>query len=119
VSDDHDVAAAAAAVAQAIGRRDLGALRDLLAPGFSHRTAAGGLTTAEVFLEGVAAFPGAIESIGVEHLQVEVVGNVALVTGTQHARVVVDGATVEDRQGFVDCFVRDGDGWRLRAAFQL
>ncbi len=116
---DPDAAAAARAVADAIARRDVDQLRDLLAPEFSHRTTAGIVTPADAFLEGVAAIPGTIESVRLDNVQVELLGDTALVTGTQHARVVLDGETVEDWRGFVDCFVRDGDRWRLRTAVEL
>ena len=116
---EHEVKAAAMAVAEAIGRRDVAALRDLLAPGFTHRTTTGVVTTADAFLDGVAAIPGTIDYVRVEQVLVDLVGDMALVTGTQHARVVVEGELVEERTGFVDCFARDGDRWRLRAAFAL
>jgi hypothetical protein len=117
--DEQAVEARARAIAEAIGRRDVAALRVSLAPGFSHRTTAGTTTTADVFLAGVAAIPGTIEFVRLEAVQVDVVGDAALVTGTQHARVVLDGAAVDDRRGFVDYFVRSGPEWLLRAAFEL
>jgi hypothetical protein len=102
-----------------MARRDVAAVERCLAPGFSHRTTAGVKTAADAFLEGVAAIPGIVEFVRLQGLQVEIVGETALATGTQHARVVIDGEIVDDRRGFVDCFVRSGDAWLLRAAFEL
>jgi len=119
ITSEPDASAAALAVADAIARRDVEHLRDLLAPGFTHRTTTGVVTPIDAFLEGIAAIPGTIESVRLEHLQVDGLGDAAIVTGTQHARVVLDGEAVEDRRGFVDCFVRDGDRWRLRTAVEL
>jgi ketosteroid isomerase-like protein len=119
MADQRAVEARSTEIAEAIGRRDVEGLRRFLAPGFSHRTTGGATTPADAFLEGVSAIPGTIEFVKLTNLQVEVVGDSALVTGTQHARVVIDGEIVDDRRGFVDYFVRSGDTWLLRAAFEL
>jgi uncharacterized glyoxalase superfamily protein PhnB len=115
---EPDSTAAAIAVADAIGRRDVAALRELLAPEFCHRTTAGVVTHIDAFLEGIAAIPGTIESVRLEHLQSDLLGDTALVTGTQSARVVLNGEVIDDRRGFVDCFVREGGRWRLRVAYE-
>jgi uncharacterized glyoxalase superfamily protein PhnB len=115
---EPDPTAAAVAVSDAIGRRDLGALRELLAPEFCHRTTAGVVTYIDAFLEGIAAIPGTIESVRLEHLKSDLLGDTALVTGTQSARVVLNGQVIDDRRGFVDCFVREGSRWRLRVAYE-
>jgi uncharacterized glyoxalase superfamily protein PhnB len=118
-TSEPDPTAAAIAVADAIGRRDVLALRDLLAPEFCHRTTAGVVTYVDAFLEGITAIPGTIESVRLEHLQTDLLGDTALVAGTQSARVVLNSEVIEDRRGFVDCFVRDGNRWRLRSAVEL
>ena len=44
---------------------------------------------------------------------------VAAAIGFQHARLKIDGETVDDRRGFIDWFV-DVDGeWKVQAAVDL
>jgi hypothetical protein len=103
-------------LAEAIARRDTGTIATLLAPGFLHRTLAGGAVDGAAFLRGIQEIPGEILSVTLEHLTVDLRGAQALVTGVQQARVRIDGKEVEDRRGFVDWFLRLPEGWRLQLA---
>jgi hypothetical protein len=118
--NDHDeVAEAARQLAAAIGRRDLNAIREWLAPGFVHRALDGDRADADAFLEAIAGIPGDIMSVTLDLLVVDPTPAGALVTGIQHARVMVDGQVIEDRRAFVDWFVRADGAWRIQAAVDL
>jgi hypothetical protein len=114
--DRMRIAAAAEAVAAAIGARDVNALRGMLARGFTHRTHGGQASDAETFLEAVAAIPGEIVSVRLEDMRIDVTPTGVLVTGVQHAQVQVDGRTVDDRRGFIDWFVESDGVWKIQAA---
>jgi hypothetical protein len=103
-------------LAEAISRRDTETIATLLAPGFLHRTLAGGAIDATAFLRGIEGIPGEILSVELEHLTVDLQGQHALVTGVQKASVRLDGKEAADSRGFVDWFVRLPGGWRLQLA---
>jgi hypothetical protein len=113
------IAEASERMADAIGRRDLGAIRELLAPGFVHRTHGGAGADADAFIRAIQEIPFEIISVRLEQLDIDICATGALVTGVQHAQVRVDGEAVDDRRGFVDWFVRDAGAWRIQAAVDL
>jgi len=113
------IAAAADAVAAAIGVRDVNTLRGLLARGFTHRTHGGPASDTEAFLKGVAAIPGEIIFVKLEDLRIDVTPTGVLVTGFQHAQVKLDGQTIDDRRGFIDWFVESDGEWKIQAAVDL
>ena len=106
-------------LAEAIGRRDVVAVRGLLANGFVQRPAGGDPVDAAAFLGGISGIPGEIVSVKVEQLTVDIAGDGAIVTGVQHAQLKIDGNLIDDRRSVVDWFVREGGEWRLRAAIDL
>lgn len=106
-------------IAAAIAGRDTATLRALLAPDFVHRTHGGDRSDAEAFLQGLAQIPGEIAFVHLERLVVDAASDWALVTGVQHARVILDGASIDDRRGFVDWFVKHEGEWRIQAAVDL
>lgn len=106
-------------LAAAIARRDVAAIRGLLAYGFVHRTPGGDTVETDGFLSGIALIPGDILFVTVEQLTVDLSGDAAIVTGIQHAQVAIDGAIVDDRRSFVDWFIREAGEWRLRVAVDL
>jgi hypothetical protein len=113
------VAEAANAIGAAIARRDVAALRRLLAPGFIQRTHGGAVSDVETFLRAIEQIPGEIRSVSLEQLEVDMCPAGALVTGIQYAQVVVDGQLIEDRRRFIDWFVEDDGLWRIQAAVDL
>jgi hypothetical protein len=113
------VSAVAERVAAAIRTRDTAALRALLAPGFVQRSHGGPAVDADAFLRGVERIPGRIAAVHLENLQVDVCGRTAVATGVQHAQVVIDGETIDDRRGFVDLFVSVEGNWLLQAAIDF
>ena len=106
-------------MANAIARRDLPAIRDLLAEDFVHRTPGGTGIDADNFIRAIEQIPGEIVFVKLEQLEIDISGSGALVTGIQHAQVRLDGTLVDDRRAFVDWFVKDADRWRFRAAVDL
>ena len=113
------IAAAAEAVAAAIGARDVNALRGLLAPGFVHRTHGGEVAGLEQFLDGIAAIPGDINFVKLEDLRLDVTPAGVLATGVQHAQLRIDGQTIDDRRGFIDWFVDVNGEWKIQAAVDV
>jgi hypothetical protein len=116
---EAELRAISSEIAQAISRRDTTRLRQLLAPGFVHRSHGADGSAAEPFLQAIADIPGEIVFVRLEGLSVDLCPSGALVTGTQHAQVVVDGESIDDRRGFVDWFIRHEGEWRLQAAIDL
>ena len=51
-----------------------------------------------------------------EQLEIDLAEDSALATGVQSSSARIDGETVEDRQPFVDWFVKRSGRWRLRVA---
>jgi hypothetical protein len=91
----------------------------LLAPGFVHRTLGGDRADADAFVQAIQQIPGEIAFVGLERLDVDMVPAGALVTGVQHAQVLIKGEVVDDRRAFVDWFVNHGGSWRIQAAVDL
>jgi len=116
MSDHDELVGRSEALAAAIGRRDVAALRGFLAPGFVHRSPAGDATEVEAFLAGITRIPGDIMFVKVEQLTTDVAGDHAIVTGIQRAQLKVNDAVIVDRRRFVDLFVREAGEWRVRVA---
>jgi len=117
--DRMRIAAAAEAVAAAIAARDVTSLHRLLAPGFVHRTHGGDVAAVEKFLQGIAAIPGEIVFVKLENLRLDVTPAGVLATGIQHARVKVDGETIDDLRRFIDWFVESDGEWKIQAAVDV
>jgi ketosteroid isomerase-like protein len=118
--DERDeIAVLSTAIAQAICRRDTPGLRGLLATNFVHRTPGAGAAGVDAFLQAIAGIPGEILFVTLEQLDIDVTEHGALATGIQHAQVRIDGQVADDRRAFVDWFVKEADGWRLRVAVDL
>ena len=116
MSDEALLIELAHAIAAAIGRRDAGLLADVLAPAFTHRGDEGVTADAAAFLEGIRGIPGEIVFVRLERVDADISGDAAMLTGVQHARLILDGQTVDDRRAFADFFVKAGGSWKLRAA---
>ena len=114
-----EVIAMAEQLASAISRRDVATIRGLLATGFVHRTHGGAMADATAFLSGIAQIPGEIIFVRLDGVAVDVSPRGALVTGIQHAQVIVDGQAIDDRRAFVDWFVEEEGTWRMQAAVDL
>jgi ketosteroid isomerase-like protein len=110
---------AALAIAEAIARRDVKAVAGLLAPGFVHHTPGGETRDADTFTRGIAQIPGEIAFVRLGNVRVDLAADAALVSGIQHARVRVEGQDIDDRRAFVDWFLREPAGWKLKVAVDL
>jgi len=119
MSDHEQLVTRSEALAAAIARRDVTAVRSFLAAGFVQRSAGADGVGADTFLGNIDKIPGEILSITVQQLTVDVAGDGALVTGVQHAQLRVDGELVDDHRPFVDWFVREAGEWRVRAAVDV
>jgi len=119
MKETDEVAEAAERLAAAIGRRDFATIRASLAPDFIHRTAGGARVDTEAFFRAIEQIPGEITFVRLEQMEVDLCASGALVTGVQHAQVLVNGHVVDDRRRFVDWFVRHGGEWRIQAAVDL
>jgi hypothetical protein len=119
MNERDQVAEAAERMADAIARRHPAAIRDLLAPGFVHRTHGGAGADADAFIMAIEAIPFEIMSVRLEQLEIDICATGALVTGIQHAQVRVNGQVVDDRRGFIDWFVQHAGAWRIQAAVDL
>jgi ketosteroid isomerase-like protein len=118
MSDIIDIESCAREIAAAIGARDVERLRRLLTDDFVHRTLGGGSVEREPFLKAIGEMPWEILSVTLDGIAIDVADGSALVTGMQHARVRLDTGVVDDRRPFVDWFVKQSGGWRLRAAVE-
>jgi hypothetical protein len=119
MTERERVAEASEKMAAAIARRDMAAIRELLAPGFVHRTHGGAGVDAAAFLRAVEDIPGEITFVKLEQIEIDIAPTGALVTGIQHAQVIVDAQAVDDRRGFVDWLVKHAGEWRFQAAVDL
>jgi hypothetical protein len=119
MSERAEVIEVAGLIAAAIGARNVGRLRELLAPGFVHRTHGDAAGDTGAFLRAVEQIPGEIISVRLEQVEVDFSPAGALVTGLQHAQVRIDGQTVDDRRRFVDWFVKHDGQWRIQAAVDV
>jgi hypothetical protein len=115
-SDETTLQQMAQTIAAAIGRRDVLLLAGVLAPGFTYRSDHGQtVSDAEAFLDGIRGIPGEIVFVHLEGVAADVAGAAAMLTGVQHAQVIIDGQTIDDRRAFVDFFVKIDGAWKLRA----
>jgi ketosteroid isomerase-like protein len=102
----------------AIRLKDLTSLRHILAEDFVHRTPDGSESGREEFLAGIGAMPMEVTDIRGEHLKVSVYGDVAVMTGVQHAGWRQEGvAEGVSSVAFTDVFALRGGRWLMVLAF--
>lgn len=119
-TDDDLILEAEERLFTAIKTGDIPALDAELTDDFVHSAIGGARNEKKAFLEGVRTMPYRVLALGGEEQRTRVLGDVALLEGIQRARVELDGGKeVEAQTNFVDVFVRDGDGWKLRHAVEL
>ncbi len=105
----------------AIQARDLAALEAELDEAFVLSPIGQPEQDRPAFLAAIRDMPYQILEIHGEEIRVHALGEVALVSGIQRARVALpdNGAIVNAATAFVDAFVRFGAGWRLRHAVSV
>lgn len=103
---------------EAIGRKDAAALERILDAEFVYRAPPGAELARAEFLQNVASLPAEILSVSGEGLKATVLGETAVVTGVQRARVrAAAGAEEESVVAFTDVFVERRGRWLLRLAY--
>lgn len=107
------------AIAASIKARDDQALKGHLASDFVLRRPGGSSVEAAAFVASVKEQPVEIISIQLEQLEIDVAGDSAIATGVQSSRARIEGETVDDRQPFVNYFVKRDGRWQLRVALDL
>jgi hypothetical protein len=102
----------------AIRHKDVSSLRGILAEDFVHRSADGSESGRDKFLEGIGGMPLEVTSVRGEHLRVNVYGQMAVMTGVQHAEWrqgdVAEGVS---SVAFVDVFALREGGWLMVLAY--
>jgi ketosteroid isomerase-like protein len=119
MDDRTEIERVAHAIAAAIQAKDEPALLQHLAPEFKLRRPGAPAVEAMAFAAGIRAQQEEMLSVELEHLEVDIAGDSAVATGVQFSRVRVEGETVEDRQPFVDWFVKTDGRWRLQGALDF
>lgn len=115
--DVEAILAAEDRVFAAIRARDGAALAAELANDFVHSALGQPDQGRDAFLKAIGEMPYRIHEIAGQDLRVRVIGDVALLSGIQRARVELpDGSEVTAATAFVDLFSRLGSGWLLRHA---
>jgi len=101
----------------AILHRDGAALDAVLDPDFVQINEAGVRTARAAFIEAVCDSDLVITDLAFDHLSIEVFDQTGIAAGVQRGRVrMANGDVITGRTAFTDVFVRQGGGWRLRAA---
>ena len=105
-------------VFDAIRRKDVVLLGQFLADDFVQRGSDGSESGKESFLSGIETMPLEVMSVKGEHLRVSVYGDVAVVTGVQHAAWrqgdVAEGIS---SVAFTDVFTLRGGRWLMVLAY--
>jgi ketosteroid isomerase-like protein len=119
MDDRTEIEQIAQAIAAAIKARDAQALTAHLASDFVLRRPGGSSVDATTFAASVREQPVEITSVQLEQLEIDVAGDSAVATGVQTSRARLDGETVDDRQPFLNYFVKRDGRWQLRVALDL
>ncbi|MEZ4311307.1 MAG: nuclear transport factor 2 family protein [Polyangiaceae bacterium] len=119
-AEEAKIRAAEERVFAAIMARDAGALEGELAADFVLSSPCKPDQAREDFLRAIASMPYRILEVGGEDLRFRLLGDVAVLSGVQRARVEVGpDQVVVARTAFTDLFTREGDSWRLIHAFSV
>jgi len=103
---------------EAIARKDVDTLVDLLADDFTYRSPGNPDVGKPEFLRNVAAIPVEIVSIRGEALRADGYGSAVVVTGVQWATTRgADGSEETGAVAFTDVFVLRDGRWRLKLAY--
>jgi ketosteroid isomerase-like protein len=117
---EAELRAAEQRVFEAIQKKDVAALGRELSEDFVHSSPGQPDQPRAAFLAAIRDMPYAIRGIGGEDLRVRELGETAVLSGVQRARVALpDGREVVARTAFVDIFTRQDGRWRLRHAWSV
>jgi ketosteroid isomerase-like protein len=116
-SDDRILRELTERLFAAIKANDVSALDDMLAGDFMLTSPGGPDQERQAFLDAIERASHRVLEIHGDHIGVRILGETAVVSGMQRARVELpNGAIVAGTTAFVDCFYRDGGRWWLRHA---
>jgi len=119
-SVESDLRAIEQRIFQAIETKDVAAIGRELSEDFVHSSPGQPDQPREAFLAAIRDMPYAIRGIEGQDLRVRELGETALLSGVQRARVgLPDGREVVARTAFVDVFTRQDGRWRLRHAWSV
>ena len=104
-------------VFEAIRRKDVVSLGHFLADDFVQRGSDGSESGKESFLSGIETMPLEVMSVSGEHLRVSIYGDVAIVTGVQHAAWKQDAAEGISSVAFTDVFTLRAGTWVMVLAY--
>lgn len=117
---EAEILAAEHRVFDAIRTRDLARLSAELTEDFVHTPFGSPDQDRDAFLRAIGEVPYKILELSGEDLRVRILGEVALLSGFQRAKVQFpEGAVVEGVSAFVDLFAGGPGAWRLRHAFSI
>jgi ketosteroid isomerase-like protein len=101
----------------AIAAKDVEALGAELTDDFVYTQIGGAQQDRQAFLDSISDMPFRIVELRSDAIEVRVMGDLGILWGLQHARVVMpDDTIVSGTTAFVDVFVMSTNGWRLRHA---
>lgn len=101
----------------AITKKDVASLALFLAEEFIHRSVDGSESGKEEFLRSIREMPLEVMSIRGEHEDVRVYGEVAVMTGVQHAEWRQGDASGISSVAFADVFIKHNAGWLMVFAY--
>lgn len=120
VSDDQQVIAVEEALFDALKNQDSAALSKLVADDFQFRDAGNEIITKPDFLKAATSVPGTILSVSSDNMRVRVIGDLAILSGTQKAVVrLKDGKQVTGEGVFTDVFAKRDGVWQLIFAHNI
>jgi len=105
-------------IMEAIRTKNTPALTSMVSDDFVYRTHFGAAATKEEFLQSIASFPMEIFSIRGEELNVDVYGDVAILTGVQVAQArPPEGQPEASAVAFTDVFRKTDGRWLMVMAY--
>ena len=117
---DAEIVDAEERIFDAIRTRNRAALAANLTQDFVHTPFGSPDQDRDAFLRAIEDVPYKILELSGEDLRVRILGEIALLSGFQRAKVQFpEGAAVEGISAFVDLFVGGPGAWRLRHAFSI
>ncbi len=117
---EAEIAETEGRIVDAIRTRDLERLAAELADDFVHTPFGSPDQDREAFLRAIGEVPYEILELSAEDLRVRILGDLAVLSGSQRAKVrFPEGTVVEGVSKFVDLFSGGHGAWRLRHAFSI
>jgi ketosteroid isomerase-like protein len=117
-SHEQTILSICQAVFEAIQRKDVESLARFLGDDFVQRSHEGSEAGKDAFLSGIGTMPLEVLSVRGEHLKVSIYGDIAVLTGLQHAEWRQgDAAEGVSSVAFTDVFALREGGWLMVLAY--